>query len=506
MVFMGCRSKIACSSLGRLLAVLVGLGVACAPPAPTTPDASEPTVDAGWPDAGGADASVEDAGLPDAGPADAGDDAGVDAGLVDAGPQPEFPELVVEGATFPLGVSSGDVEPTSAVLWTRYTGAGPLKVRTWRVVQGAAYPFAEDTVNVEDGGYVHFDATGLTPGDKYRYAFFETAADGGVQRSAVGRFRAAPARGQKEFITLGATSCMEQGHTPKTLARAGERGDIDAFLLLGDTSYNDDPPPAAKTIEQFRGKWSANLGQDEFKTLFSATSLLATWDDHEVENDWNPETINPLVVAAARQSFFENLPLRRNGTDPNRIYKSVRWGDTVEIFVLDCRSERKPSTRFNGKPNQYLSPEQMEWLKTGLKSSTAVFKVIMNSVPITNFGVLAITGDTWMSYPQQRTELLKWIDDEHIPGVIWVAGDHHFASAGRVAASGAGSTQLEVLAGPGAVGDVNPLWSTFGKPQWDFTSGTANFLLLQLDPDTATVRVSFHDEAGNEFMSREYNP
>ncbi len=423
---------------------------------------------------------------------------------VDAGPPPpDEPELVTEAFGFPLGLASGDVEPTRAMLWTRYDGAAALTLRVWRM-EGDVYAqrVAEVAVTPADGGFLHLDVDGLTPGERYRYAFFEVDVAGALlARSAIGRFRAAFAPGTKAPLVLGACSCTAQGRTPRPLLHAGQRADLDLFLLLGDTSYND----GATTLAEYRTRWAANLGSPEYRALRAGTSVLATWDDHEVTNDFNPETIDPQKLATARQAYFETLPLRRDVAAPDRLWKSVKWGDTAEFFVLDSRGERRPSTRFNGQPHQYLSPAQMSWLKAGLKASTAVFKVLLNSVPITNFGFSTFNPDGWQFYSQQRTEILGWIEDEAITGVLWVAGDHHFASVGTVSALGRGTRALEVLAGPGAQ-SANPVHSLLRPPRWPFATGTNNYLALHLDPATATVRLVFHDGDGAELYAADHVP
>jgi alkaline phosphatase D len=428
---------------------------------------------------------------------------GEDAGVVDAGQPlpPDEPETIAEAFNFPLGLASGDLEPTRGVLWTRYDGMATLRLRVWRMEANIyAERVADMLVTPGDGGFVHLDVAGLMPGQKYRYAFFEENAQGQLgSRSAIGRFRAALAPGQKEPIILGACSCTQQGNTPSPLRRAGERDDLDLFMLLGDTSYND----GADTISEYRARWASNLGSPEYRALRASTSVLATWDDHEVTNDFNPETIDSAKFATARKSYFESLPLRRHDTEPDRLWKSMKWGDTAEIFVLDTRGERKPSTRFNGQPHQYLSPAQMDWFKTSLKASTAVFKVIMNSVPITDFGFSAFTGDSWLSYTQQRTEILGWVESENIEGVLWVSGDHHFASVGQVSAFGVGREAIEILAGPGAQG-ANPVWGLLRPPRWDYATGTNNYVTIALDPMTKVCRLAFHNGTGTELFGKEY--
>jgi phosphodiesterase/alkaline phosphatase D-like protein len=94
----------------------------------------------------------------------------------------------------------------------------------------------------------------------------------------------------------------------------------------------------------------------------------------------------------------------------------------------------------------------MEWLKSGLESSTARFKIIFNSVPITDFYDLlgdVESIDRWQGFPEQRSEILSHIEESNINGVLWVSGDFHFGLISQVSPLGqSGDSMLEVLVGP----------------------------------------------------------
>ena len=446
-------------------------------------------------DAGGLDAPLD----PDAGPPEV--DGGTDAGPPDAGPeQVPPPESVEPSASFPLGVASGDATPESAIFWTRYDGAAPIELVVWEM-DGESYARTVHAGEVEPvSGFVHADVAALAAGLRYRYCFFEKTGAERTSRSPIGRMRAAIGSSAMEPLLLGAVSCTNNSRTPAPLGHAGGREDLDLFLWLGDTTYND----GARSLAEYRAKWDENLSKTEFRAVRAATSALATWDDHELDNDWNPETVDAGQRANAVQSFFEHQPLRRDAASPDRIYKRMRWGRTAELFVLDCRGERRPSTRSTPSA-EYLSRAQMDWLRAGLSASSAVFKIILNSVPITDFpGLFDVApNDRWEGYAAQRLEILRHIDDSSIRGVVWLAGDFHLACAGRVATSGPGATQVEILAGPGAQ-TGNPLAATLTAPQFDFQTTTNNYTVLELDPSRGLCRVWWYDGSGSVIETREY--
>jgi phosphodiesterase/alkaline phosphatase D-like protein len=305
-------------------------------------------------------------------------------------------------------------------------------------------------------------------------------------------------------------SCTNEDEPFTVLARAAERAapspgnlaaPIDAFLFLGDTAYCD----GADTPDAYRDKWHAHIGKAEHVALRASMASYTTWDDHEVTNDWNPETIDAAHFETARAALREHMPMRTLAEDPKRLWRSRRFGTTAEVFVLDSRSERLPSTIFSDD-EQYISRAQMDWLKGALLESPCAFKVIMNSVPITRFPNIwnAWQVDRWDAYDAQRTEILTHIDDNAIPGVLWVSGDFHLAKMGFVSPEGSpGATQVEVLVGPGAQGG-NALASTLIADHFHWKSTENNYTELHLDPATGEARIVYVNAAGEIFAERTY--
>lgn len=216
-----------------------------------------------------------------------------------------------------------------------------------------------------------------------------------------------------------------------------------------------------------------------------------TWDDHEIDNNWNPEKFEKKRLQAAKQAFFETLPVERGAND--RLWRSYQWGNTAEFFVLDCRSERKPSTR-SSKSAVYLSAAQMSWLKDRLKKSTAHFKVLLNSVPMTNMpAIWASTSDRWEGYKAQRQELLNHIENETIKNVWFLSGDFHVGFVGKVETQGYHKKTWEVAVGP-SDSLPNPLGLLLPSSQFPYHSvNTRVMTTLTFDPKSDEVRIRFVD-------------
>jgi len=76
--------------------------------------------------------------------------------------------------------------------------------------------------------------------------------------------------------------------------------------------------------------------------------------------------------------------------------------------VLDSRGERNGDT-------EYISRAQLEWLLTGLRESESRFKLIMSSVPMTDYADMlgeALADDRWQGFPEQRGEILSFIEEQ----------------------------------------------------------------------------------------------
>jgi alkaline phosphatase D len=462
------------------------LSAPASPDAEALPDAEPPPADAG----AEPDADVE----PDA-------TIEADAGAIeDAATFLDLESLPEAGDRFPLGIAAGDPTTDGMRAWARYDGASALGLVVFEEADPTSR--AEAPVSLADG-FAAVDVSGLRPGTWHRYGFTVNEGAGPVARSRIGRFRTAPAKGTREIVRIGASACTSNIRSRfATLERAGARTDLDLFILLGDTSYND----GADNLDEYRERYAQNLSKQGYLDVRAATGVVATWDDHEVGNNWDPETIDPAHLAVAKQAFLEHLPIRP--TSPGRIWRSLSFGDTVDLFVLDGRSERRPSTRSTAGA-EYLSRAQMDWLEDGLSASTAVFKLIVSSVPIAampssfDLGGLLAPGDRWDGYPAAREELLGFIEGEAIEGVVFLSGDFHLAYTGWASETGVGSTVLEVLAGPGAQ-FPNPLDGFLRAPQFDFATREMNYAELILDPASREITIRYFGEDGDVFAERTY--
>ncbi len=405
-------------------------------------------------------------------------------------------------ALFPQTVSAGAMQSDSVLICTRAVGAARVVLKVWRGESPRIALVQEQRLSVPAHGNVKVRVDTLAPATWYQYAFFDEA---GERRSPIGKVRTAFPDDWLEPLVVSATSCASYRYRPFTPLLEMAKQPHDLWLHLGDVAYND----GADSVETFRAKWNEQLADPGYRALMPSAGCYLTWDDHEFVNSVDPEVPGHMqsMIAAAKETFFECLPVEAG--ENTRLWRSFRWGKTAEFFVLDCRMERKPSTR-ETEEAQYISREQMDWLKAGLASSPCHFKVLLNSVPITNMPPPTWGGqaDRWQGYSAAREELLGFIDEKDIQNIWFLSGDFHLGMIMRVEREGPRRRLIEITAGP--AGNVNPLWLVLEPgqeankrvafPPDQFIWAGANFLntLLTFDPRANTVRVVFTDPAKGE--------
>lgn len=396
---------------------------------------------------------------------------------------------------FPIGVQASGLESTSALLLAAATSGEAQRLRIWRDAEPGRVKLVQELELQPEDGFLRTRIRGLGPG-RYRYAFFDSNLS---RRSPIGTFRTPFAPDDLRPLSIGGLVCSHQRNRPFRALELVAADPPDVLCHLGDMSYND----AARTLDEYRALWRDQLSQPGYVDAFASAGLYATWDDHEIDNNFSMTSVEPERFAAGRQAYLETVAIEPGVG--GRLWRSYRWGKTAEFFVLDCRSERLPSTRQTPEA-QYLSRAQLDWLKDGLVRSPCRYKVILNSVPITRFPELWAPGlaDRWEGYPAQRAELLDHLVAQDLTGVLFLTGDFHCGFISRIEPEGPASRYFEIAVGPTANGP-NPLTilsesgavprgDVFPEGQFLFGSGVvAATTTVTLDPLNEEVGVRFVD-------------
>jgi alkaline phosphatase D len=473
----------------------------------------------------------------------------------------------------PCGTASGDVTGRSGLVWSR-TDRPARMVVEWsttdsfrdarRVVGPAALPENDFTARVV--------LPDLPPGQRiaYRVTFRDLASPKVTSLPASGSFRTPSAdRADIRLAWSGDTAGQGWGidaaRGGMRIYEAIRRMEPDVFLHSGDHIYADNPIVAevplddgtvwrnlvteetskvAETLAEYRGRYRYNLLDENIRRLYAEVPLLAQWDDHETTNNWYPgEMLDDgrysvksvdLLAARGRRAFFEYTPIRHSSADPERIYRTVRYGPMLEVFLLDQRTHRGPNSANRqpepGEAAAFLGDEQLRWLKRRLKASTATWKVIASDMPIGLVvpdgpgafeAVANADGGPPLGRELEIADLLRSLKVESVRNVVWLAADVHYAAAHHYSPERASFTDFspfwEFVAGPLHAGTFGPaeLDGTFG-PRVEFCSipkgmrpnrppsqGLQFFGLARIDAESQAMTVSLHDIEGKSLYSIE---
>ncbi len=159
--------------------------------------------------------------------------------------------------------------------------------------------------------------------------------------------------------------------------------------------------------------------------FWKSMTQIAIWDDH----DYGPNDIgtNYILKNTSREIWKNYWCNPSYGEDGKGIYTMYSWGD-VDLFLTDdrwWRSADEFSDSVNGKPNpekRMFGKQQMDWLKNSLVYSQATFKIIVSGSQVLN---TVSPYDKLLDFPVEFEELLHFIGENNIDGVLFLSGDRH---------------------------------------------------------------------------------
>ena len=315
---------------------------------------------------------------------------------------------------FTHGLASGEPSSRSVLLWTRYVGARPSRLR-FELSESANF------ARVAAGGAARAEpgrdwcakavARGLRPGTWYHYRFI--APDGTI--SAVGRTRTLP-EGPADRFRMAVFSCSNLGFGYfNAYAHAAAADEFELTVHLGDYFYEYGagtyPGPAERVagresqplseivqLADYRLRYASYRRDPDLLRLHQLYPMISVADDHESANDaWHggAENHDPATEGqwaarkrAAMRARAEWLPI---SDDPWARYDI---GDLATLFRLETRlvARDKPfdlgalitgqsadqigpalqsfrEGRYADPARTMMGPAQERWLAQGLASS-----------------------------------------------------------------------------------------------------------------------------------------
>jgi alkaline phosphatase D len=322
----------------------------------------------------------------------------------------------------------GAVTDTSAKIFARTNKPATVAIETttnpdvWPGVRSDSIQTAEES---DDTAIVPI--TGLTAETKYYYRIL---VDGMPQQSApYPSFRTFPPPGSFRdftFIVISDTDHVPDGQDAPVYAKVDEEDP--AFVIqIGDFDHS-----VPLTLDQMRrqhqdvrdGPYPSSIAFHEH--IAPRFPFFHVWDDHDYGTNDSDKTFPGR--ADALKAFKEYYPVPDLPNPDAGIWHKFRYAQ-CEFFMLDLRSQRDPNASADGPDKSMLDGDnipngQKQWLKDSLVGSTARWKFIITSVPFNRTSKYA-RRDAWSGFGTERTEILDFLSQNAIGGVIFLSGDLH---------------------------------------------------------------------------------
>jgi len=326
------------------------------------------------------------------------------------------------------------------------------------------------------------------------------------------------------------------------------QGQTRTIEIFPDGNVLSDGSHYAVSLNDYRHLYKSYLLDPELQAARARWPFICVWDDHEFTDDcWQSEanyddigidsSINEPSQQrklAANQAWYEYIPVdysadlsddvshqaqsfqvaQVNNTLNSEfddtglannadnlaaiasltIYRSLRFGNNLQLVLTDCRSYRSDhalpediSGNFQGfvhsrmalpialvntldagreanngnppelldlplplqnprkksPPGSMLGKRQKQWWKEVFAQSNTKWNIWGNSVPLMRFGIdlsalpidisdIILSSDTWDGYNSERHELMTFLQENNIANVVSIAGDVHAYYAGEV--------------------------------------------------------------------------
>ncbi|MEY4489034.1 MAG: hypothetical protein RIQ79_1542 [Verrucomicrobiota bacterium] len=204
----------------------------------------------------------------------------------------------------------------------------------------------------------------------------------------------------------------------------------DFCLWGGDNLYLREADFSSESGIWYR--FSHDRATPDLQKLYAVMHHYATWDDH----DYGPDNANQSfefkdVTLAAFKAYWGN-PTYGETANPG-VYTKFIWGDAA-FFLMDDRTYRDDDILDQDKnPRKTAWGErQFAWLKQSLlyaqSHKNQRFKFIITGGQVIQSVIKTARSETHELYRREREELIDFIRDNKITGVVFLTGDvHHTA-------------------------------------------------------------------------------
>jgi alkaline phosphatase D len=349
----------------------------------------------------------------------------------------------IEAKKLAAGPMLGHVALRGANIWVQSPEQGQVSISYWPAEQTKEKTVIDAKVNTELGNIHTFKLTDLEPGTTYQYAI---EINGKKEKAktpyqfttqTLWQWRTDP----PDFAVM-AGSCNFENETvydrPGTPYGSGHQAmfsqiaseDAEVMLWIGDNWYYREVDFDAE--QNLLHRVMRDRSQPHLQPIYQKFANYATWDDH----DFGPNNSGvEFIYKEQALNIFKNYWANPSYGMPEQdgIFSKVSYND-IEFFLMDNRYNKSHENMPDGPDKVFYGEQQLTWLKNSLLASYSPFKIIVGGGQMLN-NHHAYEG--WDKYRHERDPFIQWLDDNKIPGVMFLSGDKHHTEMLRADRPGA---------------------------------------------------------------------
>lgn len=201
-------------------------------------------------------------------------------------------------------------------------------------------------------------------------------------------------------------------------------------IWMGDNWYTREVDFGSPWGLNYRA--SRDRSQQVLQKFMASMPQYSIWDDH----DYGPNDAGKsFIFKDESRQIFKNYSANPSyGENSKGIYTQFSYND-VDVFLTDDRyfrsqDEMKDTLDAFGQPTKtFLGEQQMEWLKNALLFSRAPFKIIVVGSQVLN---PLNDYECMKSYEHEYMELMQFLNESKVPGVIFFTGDRHHSEVIKI--------------------------------------------------------------------------
>lgn len=337
----------------------------------------------------------------------------------------ETPQLLEAGPML------GYVEMQEANLWIQTKRPVPFEIKYWPTGADSTFRYTYmDSTSAQESNTAHIKLENLEYGTTYKYELYLEGSKASLDYKTEFTTQALwQWRNPAPDFSIAMGSCMyindEQFDRPgdpygtdtEILTKINEQNP-DIMLWLGDNVYYREPDFYSKSRMDYRYRDARNTS--DLQPLLANAINLATWDDHDYGPNNSDRSYRMRQEALdIFKRYWANPGYGIEGTDG--VFNRYKYSD-VEFFFMDDRYHRAPND-LKKTYKDFFGQAQLQWLKDGLVSSNATFKIVVVGNQVTN---KKHKHESLYGYGQEYDDLMKFLDRHEVPGVLFVSGDRHF--------------------------------------------------------------------------------